>query len=410
MAWRTWFTGACVLLMMFLLTGMATARAGNLPGGEGSQGTNGQSGTPVELTMTPTDSPTPMQTIPASEWDETVLSELADRLGWPSVVIVDGTGKYVIELDISSNEWAQASIRPFSYGTSAETAFNAEQEDARFSGYTVEPTTFYTYPAYTATTNGANGTVIERRRRWLVDSRIMGITLYGASNTILALDTAELGREMLLLAVQNGMPEPPGGVLLTPVPPTAGLPPSATPTVASCGLNFTDVEPQFWAYRYITQLACEGVVSGYSDNTFRPDNPTTRAQLAKMLVISRGWDLLNPNQPSFADVDRSHLFYMYIETAYAHGVFDGYGSTFRPDSYVTRAQVAKMLVRANDWPLSLDGQNPVPLCDVPQAHWSWAYVQVAIQHQVFSGYANGCFLPDAAATRAQIAKVMVLAR
>ena len=109
-------------------------------------------------------------------------------------------------------------------------------------------------------------------------------------------------------------------------------------------------------------------------------------------------------------MDRSHLFYRYIETAYAHGVFDGYGSEFRPDSYVTRAQVAKMLVRANGWSLSLDGQSPVPLCDVPQDHWSWLYVQVAIQHHVFSGYANGCFLPDAAATRAQITKVMVLSR
>jgi hypothetical protein len=238
----------------------------------------------------------------------------------------------------------------------------------------------------------------------------MGITLYGTSSTILALDTAELGRELLLLAVQNGMPEPPGGVLPTPIPPTAGLPPSSTPTIPACGLTFTDVEPQFWAYRYIMQLACEGVVSGYSDNTFRPDNPTTRAQLAKMLVISRGWTLLNPSESSFKDVDRSHLFYRYIETAYAHGVFDGYGNEFRPDSYVTRAQVAKMLVRANGWSLSLDGQSPVPLCDVPQDHWSWLYVQVAIQHHVFSGYANGCFLPDAAATRAQITKVMVLSR
>ena len=217
------------------------------------------------------------------------------------------------------------------------------------------------------------------------------------------------GREMLLVAVQNGMPEPPGGVLPTPVP-TEGLPPSATATIAACGLTFLDVEPQFWAYRYVMHLACDGVVSGYPDGTFRPDNATTRAQLGKMLVITNGWDLLNPAEPSFADVNRSHLFYRYVETAYAHGVFDGYGTNFRPDNFVSRAQVAKMLVRANGWPLTLGGQTAVPLCDVPEGHWAWLYVQVAMQHQVFSGYANGCFLPDAAATRAQIAKVLVLAR
>ena len=177
---------------MIFLTGMATANAGSTGMGD-TRGQYGQNGTPVEQTTTPDESPIATQTASASEWDETVLSELADRLGWPSVVVVDGTGKYIIELDISSNEWAQASIRSFSYGTSAETAFNAEQEDARFSGYSVEPTTFYTYAAYTATATGANGSVIERRLRWLVDSRIMGITLYGTSSTILALDTAELG-------------------------------------------------------------------------------------------------------------------------------------------------------------------------------------------------------------------------
>lgn len=403
----TRLTAACVMLLVLLLTGLVSVQAGGLQSPMSTKGTQGGGGTPVELT--PSDSPTVVETAPATVWDETVLSELADRLGWPSVVVVDGTGKYVIELDISSNEWAQASIRPFDYQTSAETAFSAEQEDARFSGYTVEPTTFYTYPAYSATANGENGSVVERRLRWLVDTRIMGVTLYGTSSTILALDPAELGREMVLIAVQNGMPEPPGGVLPTPVP-TEGLPPSATATVASCGLTFEDVAPQFWAYRYVMQLACEGVVSGYSDGTFRPDNATTRAQLAKMLVITSGWELLNPAEPSFEDVNRSHLFYRYIETAYAHGVFDGYGAHFRPDSFVTRAQVAKMLVRANGWPLSLGGQAAVPLCDVPQGHWSWLYVQVAMQHQVFSGYANGCFLPDAAATRAQIAKVLVLAR
>lgn len=399
--------GACVLLLLLMLTGMVSVQAGGLASPMSTKGTQGGNGTPVEIT--PEQSPTVVETTPSAVWDETVLSELADRLGWPSVVVVDGTGKYVIELDITSNEWAQASIRPFAYQTSAETAFSAEQEDARFSGYTVEPTTFYTYPAYSATANGANGNVVERRLRWLVDTKIMGVTLYGTSSTILAMDPGAVGRELLLTAVQNGMPEPPGGVLPTPEP-TEGLPPSATATVASCGITFGDVEPQFWAYRYVMQLACEGVVSGYSDGTFRPDNATTRAQLAKMLVITNGWELLNPAEPSFEDVNRSHLFYRYVETAYAHGVFDGYGANFRPDSFVTRAQVAKMLVRSNDWPLTLGGQAAVPLCDVPQDHWSWLYVQVAMQHHVFSGYANGCFLPDAAATRAQIAKVLVLAR
>ena len=173
--------GACILLFLLLLTGLVSVQARGFASPMSTKSTEGGNGTPVELT--PGQSPTAVETEPVAEWDETVLSELADRLGWPSVVVVDGTGKYVIELDISSNEWAQASIRPFAYQTSAETAFSAEQEDARFSGYSVEPTTFYTYPAYSATANDANGNVVERRLRWLVDTKIMGVTLYGTSST-----------------------------------------------------------------------------------------------------------------------------------------------------------------------------------------------------------------------------------
>jgi S-layer homology domain len=173
-------------------------------------------------------------------------------------------------------------------------------------------------------------------------------------------------------------------------------------------VTFTDVDQSYWAYTYITQLACSGVIGGYSDGTYRPQNSTTRAQFAKMIVLSEGWTLANPARASFRDVDGSHLFYRYIETAYAHNVVAGYSSgLFKPDAYVTRAQVAKMLVRARGW--SGLEQTTYSLCDVPSSHWAWYYVQIALQHSAFTGYANGCFYPDAFATRAQLAKVIVLA-
>jgi hypothetical protein len=174
-------------------------------------------------------------------------------------------------------------------------------------------------------------------------------------------------------------------------------------------VSFSDVSQDYWAYRYIANLACIHVISGYWDGTFRPQNSTTRAQLAKMLVLSEGWTLANPARPTFRDVDGSHLFYRYIETAYAHGVVSGFDDDlFKPDSNVTRAQVAKMLVRARGWVLA--AQTSVTLCDVPASHWAWTYIQIAIQHNAFAGYANGCFYPDAYATRAQLAKVIAQSR
>jgi hypothetical protein len=126
-----------------------------------------------------------------------------------------------------------------------------------------------------------------------------------------------------------------------------------------------------------------------------------------MIVLAQGWSLANPTRPTFRDVDGSHLFFRFVETAYAHGVVTGYGGNlFKPDLYVSRAQVAKMLVRSRGWSLEEHGQSAV-LCDVPASHWAWSYIQTSIQHNVFTGYANGCFYPDAYATRAQIAKVVI---
>jgi hypothetical protein len=66
-----------------------------------------------------------------------------------------------------------------------------------------------------------------------------------------------------------------------------------------------------------------------------------------------------------------------------------------------------MLVKAKGWPL--ETQATVVLCDVTPAHWAWRYVQTAIANGGFRGYADGCFYPDAVATRAQLAKVLVQA-
>ncbi len=65
-----------------------------------------------------------------------------------------------------------------------------------------------------------------------------------------------------------------------------------------------------------------------------------------------------------------------------------------------------MLVRARGWALQVDA--PVRLCDVPAGHWAWTYIQVAIDHGIFTGYADGCFYPEAPATRAQLAKLLAL--
>jgi hypothetical protein len=337
----------------------------------------------------------------AGRWETDALAELADSLGWPTVVTQDDSGRLSISLVLSSTDHAEVSIRPFDFSAGAQAAFQAEQQDALVAGFVVTPGQFNSYSSYTATSNGLQPN--ERRLHWVAEQWIMGVDISGESDVMQGLDQQAIGDRLLGIAIEHGLTPPPGWTA-TAIP--TQVQPSATPTTPSCDITFQDVTPDYWAYTYVQQLACSGIISGYPDGTFKPQNPTTRAQLTKMIVLSEGWTLANPDTPSFVDVDSSHLFYRYVETAFAHGVVHGYaGGLFKPDAYVTRAEVAKMLVLARGWDLTV--QAPYTLCDVSTDHWAWTYVQIALQHGTFTGYANGCFLPDAFATRAQLAKVII---
>ena len=86
------------------------------------------------------------------------------------------------------------------------------------------------------------------------------------------------------------------------------------------------------------------VISGYSDGTFRPGNNVTRGQLTKIIVGAKGWSLVCPAQGTFSDVPRDNPFYCYVETAVSKGIISGYSDgTFRPGNNATRGQICKIV-------------------------------------------------------------------
>src|SRR5690349_6450659 len=62
-----------------------------------------------------------------------------------------------------------------------------------------------------------------------------------------------------------------------------------TAPLADCaGTQYSDVCPSDWFYPYVTSLNQIGAISGYADGTFRPNNPMTRGQIMKTIVIATG--------------------------------------------------------------------------------------------------------------------------
>jgi hypothetical protein len=159
-------------------------------------------------------------------------------------------------------------------------------------------------------------------------------------------------------------------------------------------------------------MAQAGLISGYADGTFRPGNPATRGQVAKMLVRAFALPDESPTSTSqdFSDVPAGSPFYTYVEAAYHEGLISGYADgTFRPGANVTRGQVAKMLVEAVDRiaPAGWHDEDPaVPtFLDVPRGSAFYRYVETAYSNWVISGYSDHTFRPGAPATRGQLAQI-----
>ncbi|MFL6258151.1 MAG: ELWxxDGT repeat protein [Thermoanaerobaculia bacterium] len=125
-------------------------------------------------------------------------------------------------------------------------------------------------------------------------------------------------------------------------------PPPAT------GTRFDDVPPGYWAGPWIEELAREGVVSGCSANPplYCPDNLLTRAEMAVLLTLAQGETPPPATGTRFADVPADYWAARFIEQLAADGVTSGCGGgNYCPDQPITRGEMAVFLATAFHLPL-----------------------------------------------------------
>lgn len=180
---------------------------------------------------------------------------------------------------------------------------------------------------------------------------------------------------------------------------------TATASVTPCAFDFSDVRSSDYFYTAVGYLYCRGAISGYSDGTFRPYNDTTRGQLTKIVVLAESWSIDTTGGPHFTDVPANNPFYAFVETAYNRGIISGYSDgTFRWGANVTRGQLAKIIVLAQQWPI--DTRGGPHFADVLTSNPYYAFVETAYNHGIISGYSDGTFRPGNNATRGQISKIV----
>ena len=122
---------------------------------------------------------------------------------------------------------------------------------------------------------------------------------------------------------------------------------------------FSDVPPSKHFADAVNELAARNIIGGYPDGTFKPGNSITRGQAAAIIAKMIGLDTSNVIGKKFKDVSVSYGFYNAIAKMAEEGIIGGYpDGSFRPDEPIKRKNMAAILVKAFDLPRDVNVKNP----------------------------------------------------
>ena len=179
-------------------------------------------------------------------------------------------------------------------------------------------------------------------------------------------------------------------------PPSPTPPPGATPTI--CPIQFSDVPQDSTFYPFIHCLACLGIINGYADGTFKPNNAVTRGQLSKIVSNAAGFEDPQPVQ-MFQDVPLGSTFQAFIGRLVSRGYINGYpcggagepcepGNLpyFRPNNNSTRGQISKIVSNAAGFSDTPTGQQ---FEDVRAGSTYFTYTFRLVSRSIMGGYPCG---------------------
>lgn len=170
--------------------------------------------------------------------------------------------------------------------------------------------------------------------------------------------------------------------------------------------TFPDVTGRDWCYTQVIQAAKTGLMNGYADGRFGQNDPITRGQMVQILYNYYGEDC--GTNSGFSDVPSSAWYAKAVTWASKKGVVSGYSNgTFGPDNQLTREQMVTILYNVADKPET----NPSAISQYSDYHQVASYAADgfawAVSNKVVSGTSSTTLSPRGTATRAQVAVILV---
>ncbi|WP_338449599.1 S-layer homology domain-containing protein [Niallia oryzisoli] len=184
-------------------------------------------------------------------------------------------------------------------------------------------------------------------------------------------------------------------------------------TVIHNEIGFQDVE-NHWSKDYINSMASKLIINGVDENHFEPNRSITRAEFAAIINRALGLKYEETDQ-SFTDVPETKWYYEPVLTSYKYGLIKGYQEgTFRPNDSITREQAMAIIAQAmklTELKVTMDEKtaaNVVGKFTDYQSIGDWATQSVAItvKNGVVDGFADNSLKPKNQITRAEAAKMI----
>ncbi|WP_310832041.1 S-layer homology domain-containing protein [Paenibacillus pedocola] len=164
--------------------------------------------------------------------------------------------------------------------------------------------------------------------------------------------------------------------------------------------TMTDIHNS-WASSQISKWLDKGLISGYADHTFKPNASISRAEFAS--IVNKVFGFTNQPQVVFKDVKSDKWYYSEIGKAKSAGYISGFGdNTFRPEAAISRQEAAKMLYILLQLSASNDNSAIQVFTDynaVPA--WSKIYLNEIVDKGYMNGYPDHTLRPLQTITRAE---------
>lgn len=167
---------------------------------------------------------------------------------------------------------------------------------------------------------------------------------------------------------------------------------------------FTDLKKTHWAEAAIMKLVKNGAMDAYDDFSFKPNQFTTRAEAAAVIVRTMGVSLDSDFELKAVDLPRTHPYYKEIRKLTELGIVQN-NEFFNPQQPLKRAHISKMIALAYD--IEVDEKNKASFKDIQKNYWAKSFIESLAEVGVVTGKTPKTFEPNSYVTRAQLAALAV---